>query len=61
MQEIYLRLRDTDMYDGALFSFHGDFTGYFGLEDMEVFTAHGGENSSPDKLAELYAFGKALR
>ena len=52
---------DADMYDGALFSFRGDFLGYLGLEDMGVFTAHGGENGSPEKLEELRAFGASLR
>lgn len=25
---------DADMYDGAMFSFEGDFLGYLGLENM---------------------------
>ena len=52
---------DDDMYDGALFSFQGDFLGYLGLENMGVFTAHGAENGSSEKLAELRAFGESLR
>lgn len=51
---------DADMYDGAMFSFQGDFLGYLGLENMGVFTAHGSENGSAEKRAELYAFGKSL-
>ena len=34
------------MYEGALFSFKGDFLDYLGLENMGVFTAHGSENKS---------------
>ena len=52
---------DAAMYDGALFSFRGDFLDYLGLENMGVFTAHGVENGSEAKLAELRAFGAALR
>lgn len=52
---------DPDMYEGALFSFKGDFLGYLGLENMGVFTAHGGENGSREKLDELRNFGLSLR
>lgn len=52
---------DPDMYDGALFSFKGDFLGYLGLENMGVFTAHGSENGSKEKLDELRNFGLSLR
>lgn len=51
---------DADMYDGALFSFQGDFLDYLGLENMGIFTAHGAENGSSEKLAELRAFGESL-
>ena len=51
---------DADMYDGALFSFRGDFLDYLGLENVGVFTAHGAENGSREKLAELRAFGETL-
>ena len=51
---------DSNMYDGALFSFKGDFLDYLGLENMGVFTAHGAENGSASKLNELKAFGKSL-
>ena len=49
------------MYDGAMFSYQGDFLDFLGLEDMGVFTAHGGECGSPSKLAELRAFGAGLK
>ncbi len=51
---------DANMYDGAMFSYQGDFLDFLGLEDMGVFTAHGDENGSKKKLAELRAFGAAL-
>ena len=52
---------DADMYDGALFSFKGDFLDYLGLENMGVFTAYGEQNSSAQKLSELRAFGASLQ
>lgn len=51
---------DSNMYDGALFSFKGDFLDYLGLENMGVFTAHGAENGSEKKLEELRTFGASL-
>lgn len=48
------------VYDGARFSFDGDFVGWLGLENMGFYTAHGSENGSPEKLAELRAFGASL-
>lgn len=52
---------DSKMYDGAMFSYEGDFLEYLGLEDMGVFTAHGGENGSAAKLKELRDFGVSLK
>lgn len=52
---------DAEMYEGALFSFQGDFLDYLGLENMGVYTAHGSENGSPTKLEELRAFGASLK
>lgn len=52
---------DPNMYDGALFSFKGDFLDYLGLENMGVFTAHGVENGSAKKLEELKSFGVSLK
>lgn len=52
---------DANMYDGALFSFRGDFLDYLDLENMGVFTAHGVENGSKKKLEELKAFGTSLK
>jgi len=50
----------ADMYDGAKFSYQGDFLDYLGLEDMGVFTAHGGENDSQKTLERLRTFGESL-
>ena len=52
---------DADMYDGAMFSFEGDFLGYLKLENMGVFTAHGNENGSAEKLDEIKKFGASLK
>ena len=52
---------DANMYDGALFSFKGDFLDYLGLEDMGVFTAHGAQNGSDAKQEELRTFGASLK
>lgn len=52
---------DADMYDGAIFSYKGDFLDYLGLEGMGVFTAHGDENGSAEKLKELRDFGASLK
>lgn len=52
---------DPNMYDGAMFSYRGDFLEYLGLEDMGVFAAYGAENGSAAKLAELRAFGGSLK
>ena len=53
---------DPDMYDGALFSYTGDFLDYLQLEDMGVFTTHGYDPGvSEEKLEEIRAFGASLR
>lgn len=52
---------DPKMYDGAMFSYRGDFLEYLGLEDMGVFTAYGAENGSASKLKELEDFGRRLK
>ncbi|MBR4676077.1 MAG: flavodoxin family protein [Victivallales bacterium] len=55
---MFLSSGDPDMYDGALFSFKGDFLDYLGLEDMGVFTVHGGDVEAC--LGELREFGGGL-
>lgn len=52
---------DDKMYDGALFSYQGDFLDYLGLEDMGVYTAYGAENGSDEILEEMRVFGASLR
>jgi len=37
---MFLSSGDPDMYDGAKFSYDGDFLGYLGLEDMGIITNH---------------------
>lgn len=57
---MFLSSGDAAMYDGAVFSFEGDFVGYLGLENMGVFTAYGKENGSSAKLREVREFGASL-
>lgn len=52
---------DADMYDGAKFSYQGDFLEYLGLEGMGIFTAYGKENGSVEKSKELQDFGASLK
>lgn len=58
---ILLSSGEANMYDGALFSYRGDFLDYLGLEDMGIFTAYGHENGSDKKLKEIRAFGAGLK
>lgn len=51
---------DAEMYDGAMFSYKGDFLDFLRLEDMGVYTAHGAENGSREKLEEIRNFGASL-
>lgn len=37
---MFLSSGDPDMYDGAKFSYDGDFLGYLGLEGVGIFTNH---------------------
>lgn len=52
---------DPDMYDGAMFSYKGDFLDHLGLKNMGVYTAYGDENGSEIKLKELRDFGMSLK
>ena len=50
------------MYDGALFSYQGDFLDYLQLEDMGVFTTQGYDPGvCEEKLEELRGFGERLK
>lgn len=40
---MFLSSGDADMYDGAKFSYDGDFLGYLGLEGVGIFTNHDAE------------------
>ena len=48
---MFLASGDPDMYDGAKFSFDGDFLGYLGLEDMGIFTNH--DKGVMKKISEM--------
>ena len=59
---MFLSSGDPDMYEGALFSYKGDFLDYLQLEDMGVFTTNGYDPGVPEeKLAEIRAFGASLK
>lgn len=49
---------DREQYDGAKFSYDGDFLGYLGLEDMGVITVAG--DVTQRKLDEARALGASL-
>lgn len=51
---------DKNVYGGAIFEYQNSFLDYLNLEDMGVFTAHGKQNGSEEKLDELYRFGRSL-
>lgn len=57
---MFLSSGDANMYDGALFSYQGDFLEYLGLKNMGVFIACGSEGKSVEKRKELRAFGVGL-
>ena len=48
------------IYGGAVYEYQNSFLDYLHLEDMGIFTAYGRQNQSPEKLEELYCFGKGL-
>ena len=57
---IFLASGDPDMYDGALFSYKGDFLEYLGLEDMGVYTTVEENPEFSSLLNRLYALGAGL-
>ena len=58
---MFLSSGDPDMYEGALFSYNGDFLGYLKLEDMGVFTHSGYDPGvSEEELLKLKQFGESL-
>ncbi len=57
---MFLSSGEPDMYDGALFSYRGDFVDFLLMEGMGVFTVHGGSGVPEETLAELRQFGASL-
>jgi len=49
-----------EVYEASRQIYHGFIQGYFRVEDCGIFTAAGSQNKSPEKLAELKAFGRSL-
>ena len=52
---MFLSSGDPDMYEGAKFSYEGDFLGYLGLEGLGVFTNH-----DPDALEKIAEMARTL-
>ncbi|MBP3195594.1 MAG: flavodoxin family protein [Butyrivibrio sp.] len=48
---MFLSSGDGDMYDGAKFSYEGDFLGYLGLDDVGIFTNH--DSNVMEKITEM--------
>ena len=48
---MFLSSGDRDMYDGAKFSYDGDFLGYLGMESVGIFTNH--DSRVMEKIAEM--------
>lgn len=49
------------VYCGAIYEYQNSFLNYLKLEDMGIFSAHGKENKSEEKLEELREFGRKLK
>ncbi|WP_192932873.1 hypothetical protein [Lachnobacterium bovis] len=49
------------MYDGAKFSYDGDFLGYLGLEGMGIFTNHDKERDEQNKRLWHHLYKVAIR
>ncbi len=56
---MFLSSGDSNMYDGAMFSYNHDFLKYLRLKDMGVYTTHGGVSSR--QLNEIEEFGRILK
>ena len=48
---MFLSSGDPEMYDGAKFSYEGDFLGYLGLEGCGIFTNH--DNDVMEKIRKM--------
>lgn len=49
------------VYSGAIFEYQNSFLQYLSLEDMGIYSAHGNENKSEEKLTQLREFGLKLK
>lgn len=52
---MFLSSGDNHMYDGAKFSYDGDFVGYLGLESMGIYT-----NYDPDVMSSIRKLARSL-
>lgn len=52
---------DDHVYSGAIFEYQNSFLNYLKLEDMGIYSAHGKENGSEEKLGQLREFGRKLK
>ena len=57
---LILSAGSNHVYGGAIYEYQNSFLNYLHLEDMGIFTAYDKENGAPEKLEELYQFGKSL-
>ena len=57
---MFLSSGASDVYDGALYSYQGDFLNYLGLEDMGVYTDKRRPNKAASSLNEIRSFGRNL-
>lgn len=48
------------VYSGAIYEYQNSFLQYLKLEDMGIYSAYDKQNKSPEKLEELFQFGKSL-
>ena len=48
---MFLASGSSNQYEGAKFSYEGDFTGYLGLEDIGIYTNH--DSNVMEKISQL--------
>ena len=51
---------DEDVYGGAVYEYENSFLGFLKLQNMGIFTAHGEDQTTEEKLEELRSFGAGL-
>lgn len=49
-----------DVYDGAIYEYKNTFVNFMNLTDMGIYTAHGAENKTEEKLEKFRTFGKSI-